>query len=145
MSRSQTMRLVSLDIISFVKREIDSKVVWLYTQGIFLMQQKGLFVPDTIEAVCIEITKPKAKPILLTTVYRPPNSTVEFMDVLENYINLLDEQQKELLVTGDLNCDLSSSPLQSHFMRRLKDIFQLFQLNKLIVDPIRQGWIQTVL
>ena len=101
------------------------------------MQQKGLFVPDTIEAVCIEITKPKAKPILLTTVYRPPNSTVEFMDVLENYINLLDEQEKELIVTGDLNCNLSSSPLQSHFMRRLKDIFQLFQLNQLIVDPTR--------
>ena len=50
------------------------------------------------------------------------------MDQLENYFNILDEQNKELIITGDLNCDLSLSV-------PLIDILELFQLKKLIVDP----------
>ena len=56
------------------------------------------------------------------------------MDNLENYFNELDKQNKQLIITGDLNCDLSISDLQPH-SRRLMDIFQLFQLKQLIVDP----------
>ena len=58
-----------------------------------------------MEAVCIEVTKPKAKPILFTSIYRPPNSKIEFMDELENYLHKLDYEGKELIVSGDLNCD----------------------------------------
>ncbi|CAB4034783.1 RNA-directed DNA polymerase from transposon BS [Paramuricea clavata] len=58
------------------------------------------------------------------------------MDALENYFHLLDEQDKELIITGDLNCDLSLSVLQPH-SRRLMDILELFQMKQLIADPTR--------
>ena len=58
-----------------------------------------------MESVCLEIIKPKSKPFLLNTVYRPPSSNANFMDDLENYLHTLDEQDKELILTGDLNCD----------------------------------------
>ena len=94
------------------------------------------FVPENIEAVCLEIIKPKTQPILITTVYRPPSSNTNFMDDLENYLHVLDGQNKELILTGDLNCDLSLSILQSH-SRRLMDILELFQMKQVIADPTR--------
>ena len=94
------------------------------------------FVPENIEAVCLEIIKPKTQPILITTVYRPPSSNTNFMDDLENYLHVLDGQNKELILTGDLNCDLSLSVLQSH-SRRLMDILELFQMKQVIADPTR--------
>ena len=56
------------------------------------------------------------------------------MENLENYLNELDKQNKELIITGDRNCDLSIADLQPH-SRRLMDNFQLFQLKQ--IDPTR--------
>ena len=58
------------------------------------------------------------------------------MDDLENYLHVLDGQNKELILTGDLNCDLSLSILQSH-SRRVMDILELFQMKQVIADPTR--------
>ena len=58
------------------------------------------------------------------------------MDDLENYFHILDEQDKELILTGDLNCDLSLPVLQSH-SRRLMDILELFQMNQVITAATR--------
>lgn len=110
--------------------------VAIYVRDLLNVKDGSQFVPNSIEAVCIEIIKPKTKPFLITSIYRPPNSRVDFMDNLENYLNELDEQDKELIITGDLNCDLSTPDLQSH-SRRLMDIFRLLQLKQLIVDPTR--------
>ena len=74
--------------------------------------------------------------MLVTSIYRPPNSKADLMDQLENYFNILDEQNKELIITGDLNCDLSLSVLQPHSCR-LIDILEFIQLKQLIVDPTR--------
>ena len=56
------------------------------------------------------------------------------MDDFENYLHVLDGQNKELIVTGDLNSDLSVSVLQSH-SRGLMDVLELFQMKQLIADP----------
>ena len=53
------------------------------------------------------------------------------MDDLENYLHVLDSQNKELFLTGD--CE---SVLQSH-SRRLMDILELFQMKQVIADPTR--------
>ena len=74
--------------------------------------------------------------MLVTSNYRPPNSKADLMDQLENYFNILDEQNKELVITGDLNCDLSLLVLQPHSCR-LIDILEFIQLKQLIVDPTR--------
>ena len=71
-------------------------------------------VPLNLEVVCVEIFKPKAKPFLITTVYRPPCAGSDFMESLETYLHTLDSEDKVLIFTGDLNCDLSLSSLQSH-------------------------------
>ena len=110
--------------------------VAIYTRDILNVREMSSFVPENIEAVCLEIIKPKTQPILITTVYRPPSSNTNFMDDLENYLHVLDSQNKELILTGDLNCDLSLSILQYH-SRRLMDILELFQMKQVIADPTR--------
>ena len=35
--------------------------------------------PDNLELICVEIKKLKSKPLLITTWYRPPNSSVELL------------------------------------------------------------------
>ena len=110
--------------------------VAIYTRVALNVENMLQLVPISIEAVCLEVTKPKMKPFLITSIYRPPNSKVDFMDNLENYFNELDKQNSELIISGDLNCDLAISDLQPQ-SRRLMEIFQLFQLKQLIVEPTR--------
>ena len=110
--------------------------VAIYTRDTLNVREMSSFVPENIEAVCLEIIKPKTQPILITTVYRPPSLNTNFMDDLENYLHVLDGQNKELILTGDLNCDLSLPVLQSH-SRRLMDILELFQMKQVIADPTR--------
>ena len=59
-----------------------------------------------------------------------------FMDELENYLHTLDDQDKELILTGDLNCDPSFPVLQSQ-SRKLLDILELFQMKQVVADATR--------
>ena len=54
----------------------------------------------------VEIKKPKSRPFLLTTWYRPPDSKVEIFDKFESYLLKLDEEDKESMIVGDTNCNL---------------------------------------
>ena len=58
--------------------------VAIYTRDILNVREMSQCVSQNIEAVFVKIIKSKTKPILLTTVYRPPNSNVKFMDDLED-------------------------------------------------------------
>ena len=73
--------------------------VAIYTRDILNVREMSSFVPENIEAVCLEIIKPTTQPILITTVYRPPSFNTNFMDNLENYLHVLDGQNKELILT----------------------------------------------
>ena len=43
---------------------------------------------------------------LVTTVYRPPSALSEFFDHFEKLIKTIDNENKEMYILGDLNCDL---------------------------------------
>ena len=63
-------------------------------------------VPEGIEAVCLEICKPNSKSFIVASVYRPPDSTSEFFVDFEKMIKSIDDENKELHILGDLNCNL---------------------------------------
>ena len=64
-----------------------------------------LILPE-LECVCIEVTKPQSRPFLVSTVYRPPIAPPEFFDNLEKLIKAIDDENKEMYILGDLNCDM---------------------------------------
>ena len=65
-----------------------------------------------LENLCIQIQKPNSKPFLVATWYRPPNSSVDKFDYFETFIDMLDAENAEYYLLGDLNCDLGSPALE---------------------------------
>ena len=88
-------------------------------------------ISSELEAVCIEIIKPHSRPFLVTTVYRPPNAPSEFFDHFEKLIKAIDDENKEMYILGDLNCD-SSVPT-----KKIKTLYELYQLSQLIDKATR--------
>ena len=92
---------------------------------------------DDIEALTIEIHKYKTKPFLVTTWYRPPNSPIDLLANFENILRLIDIEEKESIIMGDLNCDLLHKDLD-HMTKELNFITNLYQYNLLIHEPTRE-------
>ena len=82
-------------------------------------------IPNNIEAICLEVIKPKSKPILITSVYMPPSSRIEYFEKIEILFQNLDSEHKELIIVGDFNCDLLKNNLRNH-TKRLNEITNLF-------------------
>ena len=51
---------------------------------------------ENIELICIEVKKPKSKPLLIATWYRPPNSSIELFSDFEKFLQLVDDENKEM-------------------------------------------------
>ena len=48
---------------------------------------------DNREFLIIEISKPRSKPFLVGTWYRPPNSSRDLLNLFENTIERIDEKK----------------------------------------------------
>ena len=64
--------------------------------------------------------------VLIASVYRP---------IIIYYI--LDQENKELIILGDFNCDLFSSTISNH-TRKLLDLIEVFQFDQIVTQPIRK-------
>jgi exonuclease III len=65
------------------------------------------FMNDKLECLIIEISKPRSRPFLAGTWYRPPNSQ-GLLNLFENTIDRIDAENSELYFLGDLNCNLTA-------------------------------------
>ena len=63
---------------------------------------------DKLECLIIEISKPRSRPFLVGTWYRPPNSPRELLNLFEKTIDRIDAENSELYFLGDLNCNLTA-------------------------------------
>ena len=91
---------------------------------------------DTLELLSIEVKKPKSKPLLISTWYRPPSAKIELFEKFENFLKLIDNEDKDIIITGDLNCNLTEHA-QNHATSKLIDIIDIFQLQQHIQTPTR--------
>ena len=93
---------------------------------------------DNLETITVEIIKPKVKPFLINTWYRPPNSHFQLFDSYEEIVKNMDIENKEMVLVGDFNCDWSTESSNSNIQKnRLADIANLFQLDQQINEPTR--------
>ena len=61
---------------------------------------------DGLELMCFEICMPKQKPYFAIYWYRPPSSQNVVFDQLETLLQSLELTSKDIIIYGDLNCDL---------------------------------------
>ena len=112
--------------------------VCIYLRSSINYKIRSDLIPPELEAVCLEITKPQSKPFIVTTIYRPPNATAEFFDHLEKLIKQIDDENKEMYILGDLNCNLLQEKLLFNIpTKKLDSLYELYQLTQLINEPTR--------
>ena len=70
-----------------------------------------------MEMLSVEIIRARSGPFLVTTWYRPPGSDSSLFNEFENFLNKCDLEDKEILLMGDLNCDVSKFPPDAHTRR----------------------------
>ena len=93
-------------------------------------------MPSSLEMVCAEINRPHSKSFLVCTWYRPPNSDMDLFNECETFFQRCDAENKELILVGDLNCDVSKVSLDPH-TRQLIFLCSLYQIDQLIDKPTR--------
>ena len=90
-----------------------------------------------IEAIWIEVSFTKANPILICFMYRPPDSSQyldkKFLTYFDNMIKTVDYENKETILTGDLNCNY----LVRNDHEEIKEILDRNKLKQLIKQPTR--------
>ena len=110
--------------------------VAIYYRNHLNVRNRDELVPEGVEAVCVEVLKTKCAPLLISTIYRPPSSKVDIFEKIENLIQNLDNENKEIILAGDVNCDLLAN-VHSNHTNRLLTIANLFQLTQIIDEQTR--------
>ena len=113
--------------------------VCIYLRSSINYKIRSDLISSDLEAVCVEITKPHSRPFIVTTVYRPPNASSDFFDHFEKLIKQIDEEDKEMYLIGDLNCDMLKKEKLSNNMptKKLNSVYELYQLSQLIDEATR--------
>ena len=93
-------------------------------------------VPSRLEMVCAEINRPHGKSFLVCTRYSPPNSDMNLFNECEIFFQRCDTESRELILVGDLNCNVSKVSLDPH-TRQLSFLCSLYQIDQLIDTPTR--------
>ncbi len=102
---------------------------------------------SSLEGVCVECKPSRSAPFTILALYRPPDESVEFFSELEKTLQFLDNENKELILLGDTNCDIlaeyssneqsSANSLPAH-SKRLLEIYGLFGFQQLIRKVTRE-------
>ena len=91
---------------------------------------------DDLELLCIEINKPKMKPFLISTWYRPPNAPIELFEKFNCILNKIESSHLESTITGDFNCNILAD-VSDNNTKHLIELCDLCQYSQLITQPTR--------
>jgi exonuclease III len=91
---------------------------------------------ENLELLAIEIIKPRSRPFLVATWYRPPNSPAIAFTAFQNVIDKIDAENSEFYLLGDINCDVSSESPDCNTINLL-NICNIFNLSQIISEPTR--------
>ena len=106
-------------------------VILYYRKSINCKRKCDLEISN-IETLWAEIALPNSKPFLICSVYRPPSSTSDWIDLFEEELSIAQTTGLEVIVMGDFNIDLSINT-----NRKWLNLIELFDLSQLISEPTR--------
>ena len=109
--------------------------VCIYIRCNINYQKRPDLVPNDLEAVSLEVRQANSQSFIISSVHRPPNSKTEVFLKIERLIQLIDNENKEVYILGDLNINLLEPNLSTG--KKLQEIMELYQLTQIINDPTR--------
>ena len=96
---------------------------------------------STIERLWVEVCPPKSRSFLIGTFYRPPTSSnhavKDFMPIFDGCLRRAMAMDKEVIITGDLNCDFLPKRTTESDCKQLKALLRQENLTQLINQPTR--------
>ena len=87
---------------------------------------------NNLEALPLLIGTNHAKPFVFVSWYRPPNSPICIFDYYEELLVFLDNFHHDIIIMGDINCDIKKLPLTNN-TKRLNEINTVFSLQQINV------------
>ena len=128
---------VNIDGYDIVRMDRDKHGggICFYIRRTISYLNRGDLVPENLESVCLEINQPNSRSFIVSTIYRPPSATVESFSQIESLLKNVDNENKEIYLLGDLNCNLLDQSNSS--AKHLHSIMQLYQLTQVIDKPTR--------
>ena len=93
---------------------------------------------DDIEFLTIEVNKDQIKPFMISTWYRPPNSSIDLFIKFESILRLIDIEEKESIIVGYLSCDSLNKSQEDYIAKELNFITNLYQYDQLIDEPTKE-------
>ena len=88
-----------------------------------------------IEALPVDIEISNGKSMSVATWYRP-EGPVEIFDHVETLISRIDCENKECIITGDINCNLLSE-FPDNSTKHLTKLLQTYNFTQLVDEPTR--------
>ena len=88
-----------------------------------------------IESISIQLEIKYVKPIILSTLYRPPDSLVELFKPIESLLMSIDQENKECIIVGEFNCDLLKPDKNNQ--KHIRRIYRSYGFKQLINKPTR--------
>ena len=89
---------------------------------------------SNIESLWVELKLPKSKPILLSTVYRPPDSGRYWVSEFEKQLEQAYAEDKEVILIGDFNKNLLVNNQEAS---KWLETFNTYGLSQLVREPTR--------
>ena len=102
--------------------------VAIYLRNNIPYVERGDLTPVNVEAICVEIKKPKSKSVLISTWYCPPESKIDLFDRFEKFVQEIDNENKGMIITGDFDCNMLSKDNNNPNIKKLKDVIDIYQL-----------------
>ena len=87
-----------------------------------------------LEAIWIETRTNRRKPLLVCTIYRPPDCSCQFFEDFSAMLDNANKESKEILVMGDMNSNYLSDCTNS---RRMQLMCEESSLTQMITEPTR--------
>ena len=110
--------------------------VCIYIRSNLNFIERHDLISETLENLIVEIKKPRSKSILVSTWYRPPDSPTSYFSEFEKMIGLMDAENLEYFLLGDLNIDCLSTN-NSPNRDKITEIFDIYGLEQMINEPTR--------
>lgn len=111
--------------------------VLCYIREDLIYQRRPDLNTEGIECIWIEIIIPNTKSVLVSTIYKPPENSKytdrNFNNKLENMLSMVTTENKDCIITGDLNCNY----LVPRDQNVLKNVFSTNGFTQIIKQATR--------
>jgi hypothetical protein len=101
---NQDMHIDNYDLIRF-DRSRKGEVSIYVKSSLNFFERKDL-IRGNLEAVFIEFHESSSASFIVGTIYRPPSASVDSFAAIEKLVELIDDENKEFYLLGDLNANM---------------------------------------